>query len=253
MRKPLVAGNWKMNGSLAQARELSAAVKAGLSGNTNVDVVLCPTSIYLQEVAKQISGSGIALGAQNVSDKASGAFTGEVSSSMLKDIGCRYVLVGHSERRSIYGETDADVASKAIAASVAGLIPVVCVGELLKDRESGDTEVVVARQLDALLESNDGLVALQHSVIAYEPVWAIGTGMTATPEQAQSVHEFIRKRISNKDVALGEKMRILYGGSVNAGNSAELFAKPDIDGGLIGGASLSAENFLAICNSAVAG
>ena len=241
-----------MNGSLAQARELLTAVKSGLGNESSAEVVVCPSFVYLCEVAQLIGDTKISLGAQNVSDQESGAFTGEISLPMLKDVGCQYVITGHSERRSLYGETDADVARKVIAVSSAGLTPIVCVGELLEERESGSTEAVIAKQLDVLLNNAQGLEALQAAVIAYEPVWAIGTGKTATPEQAQAVHAFIRERIAGCDVALADKIQILYGGSVKAANALELFANPDIDGGLIGGASLSAEEFVAICNSAIA-
>ncbi len=252
MRKSLVAGNWKMNGSRESAKLLVDGIKAGLGSVGSVDVVVCPPAVYLSEVADLLGGVSVGLGAQNLSDQASGAFTGEVSASMLLDVGCRYVIVGHSERRTLYGENDEVVAKKSVAAAGAGLVPIVCVGELLEEREAGDTEAVVARQLDVLLESEEGLNALSSSVIAYEPVWAIGTGMTATPEQAQAVHRFIRQRVAAKSAELAEKVQILYGGSVKGGNAAELFANPDIDGGLIGGASLAAEEFLTICRAAQA-
>lgn len=250
MRKPLVAGNWKMNGNLAAAKSLIEGIKAGLNDSVAADVVVCPPYVYLSEVKSLIAGSSIGLGAQNVSQQGSGAFTGEISTEMLNDIGCGYVIVGHSERRSLYGEDDALVASKASVAAAAGLTPIVCVGELLEERESGQTESVVARQLDVLLDSSEGRAVLAKSIIAYEPVWAIGTGMTATPEQAQDVHAFIRGRVAAKDAALAEKIVILYGGSVKGNNAAELFAQADIDGGLIGGASLQADEFLAICKAA---
>lgn len=249
MRKPLVAGNWKMNGSRGSAQSLIAGIKEGL-GDATAEVAICPPFVYLSEVASLLAGSDIALGAQNVSQHGNGAYTGEISTSMLVDVGCKYVILGHSERRALYGETDTLVAEKVIAINAAGLKPILCVGELLEERESGKTEDVVARQLDVLLNSAEGLTALQNAVIAYEPVWAIGTGMTASPEQAQDVHAFIRQRISEKDAALAQKIRILYGGSVKGNNAPELFAKADIDGGLIGGASLQVEEFLAICQAA---
>ncbi len=250
MRKPLVAGNWKMNGSRESAQALVAGIKEGVGSGATADVVICPPYVYLSEVKSLLSGSEIALGAQNVSHRGNGAYTGEISTSMLLDVGCEYVILGHSERRALYGEDDALVAEKVIALNAAGLKPILCVGELLGERESGKTEAVVARQLDVLLNSVEGLAALQNTVIAYEPVWAIGTGMTATPEQAQDVHAFIRQRIASKDAALAEKIRILYGGSVKGSNAVELFAKQDIDGGLIGGASLQIDDFLAICQAA---
>ncbi len=250
MRKSLVAGNWKMNGSRENAESLIAGIKEGLGADAAVEAAICPPFVYLSEVGSLLSGSGIALGAQNVSQHGNGAYTGEISTSMLLDVGCKYVILGHSERRALYGETDALVAEKVIAVNAAGLKPILCVGELLEERESGKTEEVVARQLDVLLNSAEGLAALQSTVIAYEPVWAIGTGMTATPAQAQDVHAFIRQRIAAKDTALAQKVRILYGGSVKGNNAPELFAKADIDGGLIGGASLQVEEFLAICQAA---
>ncbi len=250
MRKPLVAGNWKMNGSRESAQSLIAGIKDELGTDAVAEVVVCPPYIYLSEVGALLSGSGIALGAQNVSQRGNGAYTGEISTGMLLDVGCKYVILGHSERRALYGETDALVAEKVIAINAAGLKPIFCVGELLEERESGKTEEVVARQLDVLLNSVEGLTALQNTVIAYEPVWAIGTGMTATPEQAQDVHAFIRQRVASKDADLAQKVRILYGGSVKGNNAPELFAKTDIDGGLIGGASLQVEEFLAICQAA---
>ncbi len=249
MRKPLVAGNWKMNGSRENAESLVKGNKAGLAHEAAAEVVICPPFVYLSEVASLLSGSNIALGAQNVSQRGNGAYTGEISTSMLLDVGCKYVILGHSERRALYGETDSLVAEKVIAINAAGLKPILCVGELLEERESEKTEAVVARQLDVLLSSVEGLAALQNTVIAYEPVWAIGTGMTATPEQAQDVHAFIRQRVAASDAALAQKIRILYGGSVKGNNAPELFAKADIDGGLIGGASLQVEEFLAICRA----
>ena len=250
MRKPLVAGNWKMNGSRESARALIAGIKEGLASGVATEVAICPPFVYLSEVKSLLEGSDIALGAQNVSQRGNGAYTGEISTSMLLDVGCKYVILGHSERRALYGETDTLVAEKVVSINAAGLKPILCVGELLEERESGKTEAVVARQLDVLLNCSEGLAALQNTVIAYEPVWAIGTGMTASPQQAQDVHAFIRQRIAAKDAGLADKMRILYGGSVNGGNATELFAMADIDGGLIGGASLQVDGFLAICQAA---
>ncbi|HTM61114.1 MAG TPA: triose-phosphate isomerase [Burkholderiales bacterium] len=228
-RTRLVAGNWKMHGSRAANRALLDAILKGLPKGTQCAV--CPPFPYLADVAEQLRGTPVALGAQNVSEHAQGAYTGEVSAAMLKEMGCRYAIVGHSERRQIYGETDKQVAAKFAAASGAGLTPILCVGETLAEREAGKTEEVVARQL--------GAVAFKDGVLAYEPVWAIGTGKNATPEQAQAVHAFLRKKVP-------QDTTILYGGSVKAQNAAAIFKMPDVDGGLIGGASLVAEDFLAI-------
>jgi triosephosphate isomerase len=211
-------------------------------------VAVCPPALYIAQVADLTAGSAISYGGQNLSQEVSGAFTGEISGDMLRDLGCKYVIVGHSERRSLYGESDELVADKYVAALKAGLKPILCVGELLEERESGETEAVVARQLDAVI-AKAGIEGIGAGVIAYEPVWAIGTGKTATPQQAQDVHAFIRQRCAEKDGNVAEKVQILYGGSVKPDNAAELFAMADIDGGLIGGASLDAEGFLAICNA----
>lgn len=245
MRRKLVAGNWKMNGSLAANAGLLAAVSAGAAEFPQVDVAVCVPFPYLGQAQAALNGTSVAWGAQNLSDKASGAYTGEVSGAMLADFACKYVLVGHSERRAIYGESDALVAAKFAAAQKLGLIPVLCVGETLEERESGVTADVVVRQLEAVLQSS-GVASLAQAVVAYEPVWAIGTGRTATPDQAQEVHALIRTRIAKEDAAIAAELRILYGGSVKASNAAELFAKADIDGGLIGGAALVADDFLGI-------
>jgi triosephosphate isomerase len=247
MRQTLVAGNWKMNGSLESNQALLDGIKAGVAG-ISAQVAVCPPAIYIAQAAQALTGSDIAWGGQNLSQEASGAFTGEISASMLLDLKCRYVIVGHSERRSLYGESDELVAEKYGVAQAAGLIPILCVGELLEEREGGQTESVVARQLDAVIDKV-GIAALGAGVIAYEPVWAIGTGKTASPQQAQDVHAFIRQRLAERDAAVAEKIQILYGGSVKPDNAAELFAMSDIDGGLIGGASLDAEGFLAICRA----
>jgi triosephosphate isomerase len=247
MRRILVAGNWKLNGSLQSVRQLVADIKAGL-GDVKADVAVCPPYVYIPEVAQLLKGSSLGYGAQDVSDQTAGAFTGEVSAPMLNDFGCKYAIVGHSERRSLYGENDAFTARKFAAARKAGLIPILCVGELLEEREQGITEQVVARQLDAVIQL-EGVAALADAVIAYEPVWAIGTGKTASPQQAQDVHAFIRGKIAALDAAIAEKVQILYGGSVKGSNAVELFAMADIDGGLIGGASLAAEEFLTICRA----
>jgi triosephosphate isomerase (TIM) len=211
--------------------------------------VVCPPFVYLADVAARIAGSSVRLGAQNVSHESSGAFTGEVAPGMLRDLGCAYAIVGHSERRALYGESSALVAQKFVAAQKAGILPILCVGEQLADREAGKTSAVVAEQLDAVLDSA-GVEALRLAVIAYEPVWAIGTGRTASPEQAQEVHEFIRGRISARDAIIGGSVQILYGGSVKGSNARELFSMPDVDGGLIGGASLKSDEFLAILAAA---
>ena len=249
MRQPLVAGNWKMNGSLDSVKPLVEGIKAGIDAVTTAEMAVCPPFVYISVVAALLEGSAIALGAQDVNDQESGAYTGEVAPNMLTDIGCKYAIVGHSERRSIYGESDEFTASKFAAARKAGLIPILCVGELLEEREQGITEQVVARQLDAVIDL-EGIAALGDAVIAYEPVWAIGTGKTATPEQAQDVHAFIRGKLAALDGGVAEKVQILYGGSMNAGNAAELLSMADIDGGLIGGASLKPDDFLAIGKAA---
>ena len=248
MRQPLVAGNWKMNGSRASNKELLDGLLAGIDSVNAAEVVVCPPFVYLPDVAAQLAGSPVAWGAQNLSKESAGAFTGETAAAMLRDFGCKYVIVGHSERRALYAESDQLVAGKYAAARAAGLKPILCVGELLEERESGVTEDVVARQLDAVIDL-EGVAALADGVIAYEPVWAIGTGKTATPQQAQDVHAFIRSRLAASDKAVADAVQILYGGSVKANNAVELFANPDIDGGLIGGASLDAEEFLAICRA----
>ncbi len=248
MRKPLVAGNWKMNGTKAEGGALIAAINSVLG--VTAQVVVCPSFVYLAEIKPFLRGSPVSLGAQDLSQYSAGAFTGQVSAAMLVDIGCEYVVVGHSERRALCHENDCVVAEKVMIASKAGLKPILCIGEMLEERELGETKAVIARQLDVLLGSNEGLAALQDAVIAYEPVWAIGTGMTATPGQAQEVHAFIRQRIAMKDVVLAAKIQLLYGGSVKGNNAEELFAQADIDGGLIGGASLDAEEFLMICRAA---
>ncbi len=245
MRQPLVAGNWKMNGSLDSIKSLVEGIKAGLDSVTTAEMAVCPPYVYIPQVAAMLADSSIALGAQDVNDRESGAHTGEVAPGMLTDLGCKYAIVGHSERRSIYGESDAFTARKFAAARQAGLVPILCVGELLEEREQGITEQVVSRQLDAIIDL-EGVGALADAVIAYEPVWAIGTGKTATPDQAQDVHAFIRGMIAREDAAVAEKVQILYGGSVKGSNAAELLAMADIDGGLIGGASLDANEFLSI-------
>ena len=249
MRKPLVAGNWKMNGSLDSVQSLLDGIKGGVAAVQNADVAVCPPYVFLAEAQKLLNGSVIGWGGQDLSTEASGAYTGEVAASMLKDFGSQYVIVGHSERRTYHQESDELVAKKYAVARAAGLVPILCVGETLEEREQGVTEEVVARQLDAVI-ALEGVEALNDGVIAYEPVWAIGTGKTATPEQAQEVHAFIRGRVAEKSAEVAEGVRILYGGSMKPDNAKELIGKPDIDGGLIGGASLKAEDFLAICTAA---
>ncbi len=248
-RQPLVAANWKMNGTLASAQALVNGIKAGLKDGCKADVAICPPYVYLAEVGRLIGKEPIKLGAQNLSQHEGGAYTGEVSASMLQDFGCHYVIIGHSERRTLYGETDHLVAEKFARAVQSGLVPILCVGEYLEEREAGDTENVIARQLDAVIK-HCGIEKFSAAVIAYEPVWAIGTGRTATPEQAQEVHAFIRLRLARHDETIADKIRILYGGSVKAANAKELFNMADIDGGLIGGASLVVDDFLAICRAA---
>lgn len=250
MRIPLVAGNWKMNGSLGGIRELLEGIKKGISGTRGAECAVFPPFVYLSEVERLLKGTVISWGTQNLSEHLSGAFTGEVAASMLLDFHCTYVLVGHSERRALYGETSAVVAQKFAAGRKAGLKPVLCVGESLEERERGVTEAVISEQLDAVLEL-EGIKALGEGVVAYEPVWAIGTGKTATPAQAQEVHAFIRAKLAAQDATIADGLRILYGGSVRGSNASELFAMPDIDGGLIGGASLNAQEFLAIFKAAV--
>lgn len=249
MRSKLVAGNWKMHGSLAENAALLAALKSGLAADAGCECAVCVPFPYLEQARVVLQGSSIAWGAQDVSEHAKGAYTGEVSAAMLKDFGCRYVIVGHSERRAMHAEESGLVARKVKAAQAGGLIPVVCVGETLGQREGGVTDAVVKEQVGAVIDAL-GVEALSDAVIAYEPVWAIGTGKTATPSQAQAVHAMIRREIAVRDAAVAAKVRILYGGSVKAANAGELFAMADIDGGLVGGASLDANEFLAICRAA---
>ena len=248
MRRKLVAGNWKMHGSLAANAALLDAVVEGMKQLSGVDSAVCVPFPYLFQVQQKLDGSAVQWGAQDAHQLEKGAYTGEVAAPMLQEFGCHYVIVGHSERRSLYGESSQLVAEKFAAVQKAGMKPILCVGETLEQREGGETEAVVAEQLDAVLASL-GAESLHNAVVAYEPVWAIGTGKTATPEQAQAVHAFIRERVAGHDGQVAAGLCILYGGSVKPGNAAELFAKPDIDGGLIGGASLVAEDFLAICRA----
>lgn len=249
MRVRFVAGNWKMNGNLATNRALLDGLVAAIARIAGVKAAVCPPYPYLPQVQQALSGTGMAWGAQDVSQHDKGAYTGEVSGAMLVDFGCRYVIVGHSERRTLFGESNEIVAEKYSAALSAGLTPILCVGETLAQREEGTTETVVAAQLQAVLQRS-GIQSFAQAVIAYEPVWAIGTGKTATPEQAQTVHAFIRRHLASKDGAIAENVQVLYGGSVKGSNAAELFAMPDIDGGLIGGASLEVQEFATICRAA---
>lgn len=248
MRQSLVIGNWKMNGTRASAELLAQGIMAGIGENDTAGIAVCVPYVFLPGVAETVKGSRLALGAQNVADKASGAFTGEVSAAMLGEFGCQYALVGHSERRTYYGDTDASVAARFCQAQAQNIIPVLCIGETLEQREQEQTFAVVDTQLDAVIELA-GIAAFANAVLAYEPVWAIGTGKTASDEQAQEVHQHIRQYIAAKDQAIADKLQILYGGSAKPDNAQGLFAMPDIDGGLIGGASLDAESFLKIYHS----
>lgn len=248
MRRKLVAGNWKMNGSLAANAALVAGIKEGLPAAA-CDVAVCVPAPYLAQVQGAVAGSAVALGAQDMSAHASGAYTGEVSASMLQEFGVQYVILGHSERRAYHGESDAAVAAKTVAALSVGLVPVVCVGETLEQREAGQTNEIVGGQLDVVLTALSVEDAAR-IVVAYEPVWAIGTGKTATPEMAQEVHAMLRARLGAKSAEAAAKVRILYGGSMKPDNAQQLLAMADIDGGLIGGAALKATDFLAIVNAA---
>lgn len=250
MRKPFVAGNWKMHGSKAFITDLMNGLNQQATEIQNVDMAVCPPALYIAQVQSELTASNLKVGAQNMAEEATqGAFTGEVSCAMLKDMECTYVVLGHSERRSIYGETDAQVANKVSVALEGGVTPILCVGETLAEREAGVMEKVIAEQLDAVI-AKVGVAAFENVVIAYEPVWAIGTGVTASPAQAQEVHAFIRDKLARLNRAVAEKVIIQYGGSVKPDNAAELFAQADIDGGLIGGASLNANDFMAICKAA---
>ncbi len=253
MRSKIVIGNWKMHGSRAVATQLAGGIAAGADRAPAVTIAVCPPYVLLPATAAELAGSPVVLGAQNVSEYENGAYTGEISAEMLADLGCSYVIVGHSERRQLFGETSEQVARKLMRARGAGLRPVLCVGETLDERRGGTTERVVGSQLAAVLALPAARELLNHTVVAYEPVWAIGTGETATPEQAQAVHVFIRREIERAcGHEIAARLPLLYGGSVKPGNAAQLFAMPDIDGGLIGGAALSADDFLAICNAAQA-
>jgi len=249
MRQTLVAGNWKMNGSLESIKSLLDGIKAGAGDVTSAEMAVCCPAVYIDTVSSRLNGTSIAFGGQDISTHESGAYTGEIAGSMWNDFNCKYVIIGHSERRTYHNESDELVAEKFEVARKAGLIPLFCIGETLEEREGGITEEVVARQINAVIDRL-GVDMLGEGVIAYEPVWAIGTGVTATPEQAQETHAYIRSMIAEKSQAVADKIQILYGGSMNAGNAAELLACADIDGGLIGGASLKPADFLAIGKAA---
>jgi len=256
-RRLFIAGNWKMNTTLAEAVELAGRVKRAVGGIDAVDIGVAPPFVYLREIAEAVSGSAVRVGAQNMYCEDNGAYTGEISGQMLKDVGCRYVILGHSERRHVIGETDELINRKVIKALADGLDVILCIGELLEQREAGQTHEVVATQVKIALEgvpaACDGGQSLSDRLtLAYEPVWAIGTGRTATPEQAQEVHAMVRKLLGDiYDGSVAETMRIQYGGSVKPGNAAELLAQPDVDGALVGGASLKADDFAAIVQAGV--
>ncbi len=249
MRQSLVVGNWKMNGTLATNKLLAEGIVAGLNASSeSAACAVCVPFVYLSSIGDIVKGSRLGLGAQNIANKPSGAFTGEVSASMLTEFGCQYALVGHSERRTYYGDTNQTVAERFCQAQEQGITPILCIGETLAERENNQTFAVIEEQLDVVIDLA-GIRAFSNAVIAYEPVWAIGTGKTATDEQAQEVHHHIRSYIAAKDQAIADKIQILYGGSAKPDNAKGLFAMPDIDGGLIGGASLDAASFLQICHS----
>ena len=247
-RKPLVIANWKMNGTFSSIRPLCIGLSEGLINGCNAEVVICPAYVYLAELAERFKGLAVTLGGQNVSHIESGAFTGEISAQMLRDFACKYVIIGHSERRMLYGETDDLVAKKFIQAQATSLVPILCVGEQLAEMEAGATETVIERQLSVVMDSVD-LAMLDKCVIAYEPIWAIGTNHSAKPEQIQVVHRFVRSVLSKYSSVIADKIRVIYGGSVNAKNVAEIFNIPDVDGCLVGGASLKIEEFLNICSA----
>ncbi|MGI9291377.1 MAG: triose-phosphate isomerase [Gammaproteobacteria bacterium] len=249
MRTPLVAGNWKMNGTNASVSELTQAIVAGANDIEGADILVCPPFVYVHQVEELLGSAPVALGAQDLYFETGGAYTGEIAGSMLKDVGCGYVIVGHSERRALMGDSNESVAKKFIAAQEAGLTPILCVGETLEDRQSDNTMSIIGSQFKAVADAA-GIEAFADAVVAYEPVWAIGTGETATPDQAQEVHAALRGMAAKRSAKIAADLRLLYGGSVKPDNAAELFSMPDIDGGLIGGASLKADDFLAICAAA---
>lgn len=246
MRKPVIAGNWKMNGARSATSDLLSTLSASIAEIPDIEMIVFPPYVFLEQVQRELAGGGIAWGAQNVYEREDGAFTGETSINMLKEFGCSYVIVGHSERRHIMGETNEQVAQKFVLAGKNGIKPILCVGETQKEREDGKTLDIINQQLSPILNDQDAKQILNEAIIAYEPVWAIGTGLTATPAQAQEVHQYIRQVLSNINKNLAENVRIIYGGSVKQNNARALFSMPDIDGGLIGGASLNAKEFLEI-------
>jgi len=249
MRKYFVAGNWKMNGTKEEVSSLLSGVKQKVAAFSKINIAVFPSFVFLDQVSNELKGSNVDFGAQNLCEYEKGAYTGEVSGFMLKDFECDYVLIGHSERRHVFGESNEVTATKFMLAQANGLIPVLCVGETQQEREANQTDKVVFEQIEAII-AKAGIDALKNSIIAYEPVWAIGTGLTATPEQAQEVHAYIREMITKQDADLAENLIIVYGGSVKGSNAAEIFAKPDVDGGLIGGASLKPDDFATICEAA---
>ncbi|PKH85470.1 triose-phosphate isomerase [Colwellia sp. Bg11-28] len=248
MRQALIIGNWKMNGNLAENDELLNTISKSYDSNDEIEVVVCPPSIYMAQISQQLLNSKIKYGAQNVSANRNGAFTGEVSTAMLHDLGCSYVLLGHSERRCLNHESDEQIADKFSAAVQAEITPVLCVGETLTQRQSKETFLVIAEQISIIIEEV-GIKGFEHAVIAYEPIWAIGTGETASPEQAQAVHAQIRRQLAEHDLNISKNIQVIYGGSVNADNAKALFAQQDVDGALVGGSSLNADDFLNICKA----
>lgn len=257
MRKPLVAGNWKMNGSSESNQLLLDGILAKVDTFSSVEVALFPPAVYLHQVQQALQGTGMSWGTQNLSQFDKGAYTGEISATMLADFGCDYVLIGHSERRCLYAELDLDqrvldriVAEKYEMSVKEGITPIICIGESPEEHAVGRTEEVIARLLDTVI-AYQGVEGLAHTVLAYEPVWAIGTGRSATPEWAQDVHNFMRQRVAKHDPTIAESLRILYGGSIKGNNAAPLFSQPDVDGGLVGGASLDVEQFVQICQATV--
>ncbi|WP_019530764.1 triose-phosphate isomerase [Dasania marina] len=249
MRRKLVVGNWKMHGSQELVHSLLTGLQAQATQGDFADTAVCPPAVFLAQAATLLTDGRIALGAQNVSQHEQGAYTGEVSAPMLAELGCRYVIIGHSERRALFAETDALIAEKFIAAQAAGLTPILCLGESLQQRESGQALAFVAEQLTAIIDKV-GIAAFDKAVLAYEPIWAIGTGVTASPEQAQAVHQHLRAVLAQYSEPAAVALQILYGGSANAANAALLFAQPDIDGALVGGASLKVDDFSVICRAA---
>jgi triosephosphate isomerase len=249
MRRKLVAGNWKMQGSLAENQTRLTQLVSALKGNETVDIAVFPTAPYLFQCKSLLAASGIKWGAQDVSQYESGAYTGEIATSMLEDFACQYALVGHSERRELFGETDEIVADKFVALLSSNVLPILCIGETLEQREYGETMTVIIRQIEAVL-NKAGIAGFKNAVVAYEPVWAIGTGKTATPEQAQDVHKAIRAHLAQYDTNIAQALQIVYGGSVKPDNADAIFAQPDVDGALVGGASLNSNDFVKICNAA---